>query len=220
MPDPQEAYAEPEEQGGVKGALSRQIGPLKAWQWGIVAGVAGLIYLYVKGGSSGGGGSTTTATVPFTSNGSDGVSNVVTTTKKIGQKFLYWKATIKKKVPIVDKNGKVLGYFAAGRTILLGARIKIRGTWYYPILNMPGKYLKANSSAITYVPVYGDSTEATTTTTTPAVSNALASPTFTNLSIPQFQDLAGIDNRTIPHPVVDNGKNITPVAIRQVSWAN
>ena len=218
MPDPYQGQPEAppsgDTEGGVKGALTRKLGPLAAWQWGVAVGGGLLIYFYLRGGGPGSGGSSGTtganAMVPFTSNGSDGISNVVSTVVKKTQEIRYYSAKMVKKVPIRDRTGKIVGYFAAGRTILLGKAVMINGKRMYPILNMPGKYLWDQGAAgfakttLILTPVYADSTATTTTTTT---------PTSAQLSMPSFTaESEQLSNVGLFHAPVLGGNSTTPGA--------
>lgn len=153
--------------------LTRQIGPLKTWQWALVVVGAYFVYKFVLGGggSSSSGSTSGTAFVPA----SDGSSNSTTdptstsTVSKVAQTLLYYTASFTKKTAIRDKAGKTTGqYIAAGKSLVLGKRVKVNGMWLYPILNMPGKYIAAGSG-YALKPIYADTTTTTTTTTTPAL---------------------------------------------------
>lgn len=190
MTQQQGYYAQPEE-GGVSGALQRQIGPLKAWQWGVAVGGAVLIWHFARGGSNSG--SSGTAFVPASTDSGGGAINdgndsgglPTTSVSTVVDKVLkYYQTTLKRTTAIWDAHGHKVGQFASGRTIKLGAKVKINGKWWYPIINMPGKYLAA--SAVSVVPVYGDQTTTTTTTTTPPVSAQIASASLTQEAQPYF----------------------------------
>lgn len=179
--NPPPAYPDDQEQGGIQGALSRQIGPLKAWQWGLVIGGAGLLYFYLRGGSGGGGGgSTTTTQVPFTSTGDglnaqNGVNTALVRVPSIKKTVAYFRATTEKRTPIFNKAGKITGYFKPGRNLILGKRIKINGRWYFTILNMPGKFVR--DSWVDQVPVYNEQIEPTSTLT--PISVTMGAPIMT-----------------------------------------
>lgn len=191
MTQQQGYYAQPEE-GGVSGALQRQIGPLKTWQWGIAIGGAFLLWRFARGGSSGS--SSGNAFVPASTDSSGGAINdgndtgglpTVSVNKTVDKVLKYYQTTLTRTTAIWDAHGHKVGQFTTGRTIKLGAKVKINGQWWYPIINMPGKYLGA--SAVKVIPVYGNQTTTTTTTTTPpTISAMLASPTTTNTAQPYY----------------------------------
>lgn len=226
MPDPN---VQQEAQGGgnaVTDALNKQIGPLKAWQWGIAVGGAVLLYMVISGRT--GGGSGTNTTVPFTSGTdpntpsgagplgdtgdpihvivdaitpSDGSVPVITPTIK---KLLYTSARVVKQAPIVDKNGKVIGHLTAGRTILLGAKVKINGKWLYPILNMPGKYVGGGSN-FRLTPVYQNEPASALS----PISNAVAAPTTTLAASAAHLYQPGEGTDSIAPPSADNGYQLS-----------
>lgn len=216
-------------QGGgnpIVNTLNKQLGPLKAWQWGVAIGGAFLLFKVISGRGSSGGDSTTT-TVPSSTdeNGNpldfasltDAVNalgnkvdqieapdNVIATVQK---KLAYYRASVKHRAPIFDKSGKVIGHLAAGRKLLLGARVKIGGEYYYPILNMPGKYVKGGKN-FDLTPVYTQIIESTS-----AVSNAVAPPatTIENSQQATYQGpntAVASGGSLISPPAVDNAGNI------------
>jgi len=69
---------EVQEEGGIKGALTRQIGPLQTWQWALVIVGGYFLYRVLTGkGLSSGGSSDTGKAVGFTSAGDDTTSEPV-----------------------------------------------------------------------------------------------------------------------------------------------
>lgn len=227
-------YEQAPQQAGssVSEALQKQIGPLKAWQWGVAIGGAGLLFLFIRGRSSGS--SSTTTTVPFTSDTSGDPSGVAgssdnpihtivdnlpdltgggsdgggggggTDPGTVIKKLLYTSAKVLKKAPIVDARGKVVGHVAQGRTLALGSRLKVNGKWLYPILNMPGKYVGGGSN-FHLTPVYTNAPAATTG----AISNAIASPALTleSSAAQLYQPATGTDD--ISPPSAANGYQLT-----------
>lgn len=220
MPPPY-AAAPQQDQGGLSGALSRQIGPLKAWQWGVAVGGAILLYKYVTGGFSGGG-TSTGVNVPFTNvpapgdNTADGsgivpapsptptpapsppgfgivpplpdfkTTPIVKQMPAPVQQFQYFWATrlgSQTKAPLYSRQNKLLGYTNL-KTLLLGPAVKFaNGQWYYPVLNMPGKYIhigKYWALHKSYSPPPG------VATSTPVGTVQVASPTTTSASNPTF----------------------------------
>lgn len=189
---------EQQEQGGVSGAFSRQLGPLKVWQWGlVVAGAALLYFVVVKRGSSGSSSDTTTAFAPASTDANGNpvlgdLSNIpipnvtVQVTQNITKKLLYYKEHLKARTNIYDKAGKVIGHFPAGKTLLLGAAVKLHGIWYYPIINMPGKYLRATAGVKAgLTPIYQNTVDTPTVTTSGQVTTAqVNSPTVTAEALP------------------------------------
>lgn len=175
----QQYYEEPQQQ---ESPISRQIGPLKAWQWGIVVGVAFLIFRYVRGSGSSSSGSPATVQVPSSdaSAGTGGVTSVSVSkvTDTIGGLF---RATFTKAGYLYDKNGHRLRAVKAGAKFILGAKVKLNGKWYYPVLNVPGAYVLASSN-VNIVPY--TTTTTTTTTTTPSMTAQVMSPTTTSSSNP------------------------------------
>lgn len=155
--------------------LTRQIGPLKTWQWALVVVGAYFVYKYVLGG---GGSSSSNASGTAFVPASDGSANSIpgptstSTVSKVAQTLLYYTATFTKRTAIRDKTGKVIGYITAGKKLILGKRIKINGKWMYPILNMPGKYIAAGNT-YTLSAIYADTTTTTTTTTAPALDQTV-----------------------------------------------
>lgn len=190
----QGAYQQPQpEQGGVQGALQRQIGPLKTWQWGVAIGGAILLWRVARGSNDS---PSTSAFVPASSDASgDGINNgndtgglpTVSISKTVDKVFKYYQATLKVKTPIRDKTGKIIGYFKPGRTIKLGTPIKVGKRTFYPILNMPGKYLQLKDIKAVITPIYGNQTTTTTTTSTPPTTSAsIAAATTTQEAQPYY----------------------------------
>lgn len=216
------------EQGGIQGALSRQIGPLKAWQWGVIIGGAGLLYVIISNRSGGSQNSNLAdATVPFTSVGDSagslpGTTTTTTVKEYVNKTLLYYRAKAKKKISIRDKTGKVVGYIAAGRTILLGKAVKINGKTYYPIINMPGKYV-AGLSWFDITPIYGGTEKppATTSSTSNAVSTQLSAPDLSSnrQASLKIEDIGKYTGQIVPHfahpspPTIDTQTQITSKAV-------
>ncbi len=137
--------------------LTRPLGPLAVWQWGLVVGGGYVAYHFLKGGGSSGGVSSGGGTVVggTNSDGSTG-SNIVqgpqgepgppgppgTTT--VTNTTNHLRITLSKATPYYDSaTGKLLGTFKAG-TGLTVVRLKVRGVWEYVILSgtKVGSYVK------------------------------------------------------------------------------
>jgi hypothetical protein len=211
--------AVPEEGGGVSGALTRPIGPLKAWQWGLVVGGGVLLY-YVISGRGSSSGSTTTATVPFTNVGDTIPTTPAATTPVVDntvKTLLGYQAGIIKAVGIYDVNGKKVGTLAAGKNILVGTGVRQNGRWYYPILSMPGKFL-TTGSGLKYTAIYNTDFPNPVKAATTAVAAAVAepatlmslAPVTTSESNPTKVAATSADAAGV---AINHGISITPVIV-------
>ncbi len=190
----QGAYsAPPAEEGGIKGALNKQLGPLKAWQWGLAVGGAVLVFKWFGRGATSGGsssGDTTNANVPSSDYGGGGTNggfqtlptNYSTVTRTILGKLLYYKTTLTQRTPIYNSKGKIVGYYSAGKTLVFASKVKIGKAWYYKVLNT-NQYVKAyfvdKTSKVS--PIY--SAPVVESVTVP-ISSQIAAPVTTSASNP------------------------------------
>lgn len=163
-------YTQPPQ--GQEGTFSRQIGPLKLWQWGALV-IAGLVvYKFVLNRDSS---NSTNALVPASNtdasgnpidnsgDSNSGSSGSNTTpppaNNPVSKIIAYYNVTLspKYRTPIWKKiNGvwKKVGSYPIGAKIKVGTkRILINGHWYYPIIGHPGEYIEAMST-FKFVPVY------------------------------------------------------------------
>jgi hypothetical protein len=238
----QAQYAEAQPDGQQGNVLTRQLGPLKTWQWGIAVAGAVLVYKYVLGGGGGNSGASTTTTVPTSDSTSGGTSGNdtgigATTVQNITNQFTnplykYFYAVLTgTKNPLYNSKGKLIGYTKA-RKLWLGKPIKIRGIWYYPILNMPGKYLKASSHVIiesTTTPPPGaqvvQNAVSTATSSTIGTSTVADKTSMTTaIMAPRLSSPVLIGNVTDPHivptppgPITIDGSNIASLGISSPS---
>lgn len=137
-------------------ALTRPIGPLAAWQWGLVV-VGGYVgYRYLTGGGSGGGGTAKTTTDlsqtgsnivqgpqgepgPVGPPGLPGTNTTTTITAGLPSKVLGLKAGWNLYDPVTKK---VAGKVSAAQNVTV-ITVKIGGVWRYLITTGPyaGRYL-------------------------------------------------------------------------------
>lgn len=201
-------YQQPQQQGAGS-YFSKQIGPLKLWQWGALV-IAGLVvYKFVLHKDSS---NTTNALVPAstdangnpidsggTNTGNSGSNTTpapTPTPNPINRIIAYYNVTLspKYRTPIWKKVNGVwtkVGALPVGAHIKVGtARINIKGHWYYPIIGHPGEYIE-QISTFKFTPVYQ--------TVTPKVSTAtIAAPTTTTEAQPVPKTLSSQTTGTLP----------------------
>lgn len=209
MPEYQQPAAT---EGQGESVLTKQLGPLKTWQWGVAVGAVFLLYRWFTTGSLfGSGSSTTSTTVPFTSTGdtgstsggntNGGTSGGTTTPSNPIKYITSYIAKITSRTPIYNSAGKVIGYVTKA-TYKLGTRIKVNGRWLYPVLSHPGWFVAAGNYIETIrTPV----TTSANASVQPAVAEPatvqVMAPTTTNFSNPPFKALTTLEGSP---PAIDH----------------
>jgi hypothetical protein len=217
MPEVYEGGAPPAEQGG-ENVLTRQLGPLKTWQWGLAIGGAFMLYRFLTTGSLfGGGSSSTSALVPSSDGSTNGdiksggvIYQNITKTITKGYKLVM---VVRGRTPIYDSKGRFTGHYITSTTRDIVGTYKIGGKIFYKLAN--GWYILASKyTLIKEVPTTTTVSE-TPPVPAPTPTIQIMAPTTSSISNPTLQAPGLNPNAPIS---VDNSKQITPIILRAPSY--